>query len=69
MVKFSALSPVTSQKKTTNKLPTKKFWEYFRVGKTVEPFMALSISENGYTSLADGEQKEMKEYFIHTALK
>lgn len=69
MVKFSTLSPVTSQKKTTNKLPTKKFWEYFRVGKTVEPFMALSISENGYTSLADGEQKEMKEHFIHTALK
>ena len=68
-MKISTLSPVTSQKKTSTKIPGKKFWEYLRIGKTIEPLLFINLNEEGYTSLADGEKKETKEFFLHTTLK
>ena len=68
-MKISTLSPVTSQKKANTKIPGKKFWEYLRIGKTIEPLLFINLNEEGYTSHDTGRRagtriciKKMFEY-------
>lgn len=68
MIPISNLTPATSKTKLANRLPMKRFWEYLLMRKSIEPVWFVA-PEEGYTSLSDGNIKEMKEYFVHKGSK
>lgn len=47
----------------------KRFWEYLLLKKTPEPLIFIAPENDGYTSLADTQKKEMKEFFLHKTTK
>lgn len=68
MIPISNLTPSTFKPKFDAKRPMRRFWEYLLMRKSIEPVLFLA-PEEGYTSLADGSLKEMKEYFVHKGSK